>query len=372
MLPLMTACASEGKAGEASYAGRAAFTEVTVADACKPAAVAPILVALLPVLVNQGLSFLQKMAADKAASYEASVSASTANIFWVNCGTTPTPDLQPRVSGVRFGYGPVSGTASADIAVRYKTLGFTGKPKLYVEGRFDYVEAKAPGAAAANKTNVATSYARFVPTTLEYNETLAKSGTQKDVLVTLSFNFPSAYQAATAKQSGTTSSESGTTPVADATNSSGATSGNKNGDAAKGGGDAAKGGAKPVPKNPSKSSSTSSSTSTTATVSGTTQTVVLPVFENMVHGRAITLDTVTTGWFALPQEQPGLTIDHGQVTLPVNLSIVVKETDAGHGAAIWLAVSDAISSNSSSIASAILGKSQSTSSKASPTTEATQ
>jgi hypothetical protein len=37
------------------------------------------------------------------------------------------------------------------------------------------------------------------------------------------------------------------------------------------------------------------------------------------------------------------------------VNVVVKETDAGNGAAVWLAVSGAISSNSSAIGSAISG-----------------
>ncbi len=250
--------------------------------------------------MNQGLSFVQKLIAEKAASYEATVTATSADAFIVNCGPSETPNLQPRLAGINFGYGPVSGSAAQDLDARYKVLGFTGKPKLYVEGHFEFVESAATKAKDANKQAVAIRYARFIPTTLEYNSVLAKSGEDKDLLVALTFNFPSAYEENNAKQTTTTSSKTAPSTAAkpnsaakksvDTKNAAG--DGNKQAEE-----DGSKAGNPATADTTSgaKSESTSTAFSTQPTVSGSTQTVVLPLFEHMSAGTKITLDTLTTG-----------------------------------------------------------------------------
>jgi hypothetical protein len=365
MLVLGGSSAGYGKSAPEVYSGRAIFQSKSDAAACKGGQALPLLAALLPIVVNQGLSFIQKLIAEKAASYEATVTATSADTFIVNCGPPESPNLQPRLSGINFGYGPVSGTAPQDLDSRFKALGFTGKPKLYVEGHFQFVESAATKTKDADKQAVAMRYARFIPTTLEYNSVLAKSGADKDLLVALTFNFPSAYQESNAKQTTTTSSKTSpssaakpkTVSKASADAKQSVESGNKSPAQADGGkgkdpttGDTTSG---------TLSDSASTASSIQPTISGSTQTVVLPLFEHMAAGTRITLDTLTTGWFLLPQEQPGITIENKDVTLPVNLNVIVKETEAGHGADVWLAVSDSLASNSSSIASAILGKSSS-------------
>jgi hypothetical protein len=328
-------CAAESS--KASYAGRASFQTIPDATACPPGQIAPLLVAAIPILVEQGLDFLQKMAAANAAAYETSVSATMADDFLINCHTPAEPNMKTRLAGLRFGYGAVSGTAVGGLEAKYVALGFTEKPKFYMEGGFVF--------SGNNR------YMRFVPTVLEFNAPMAAKGTDKDLLVTLSFSFPSAWSPS-GKSAGNNLTGSGQPPTdgphalassTSATNKDSKKDASPNTDKSDNSANSGKSdkGASPEGANP--------------TSGGSTQSVVLPLFEHMVQGRAINLNTVTSGWIAVPAENPATVVLSGKTTLPVSVTVVAKETDAGNGAAIWLAVSGAISSNSSAIGSAISG-----------------
>lgn len=337
-------------AAETSQPSQARVSLIPTDSACPAGKIAPLLIALAPVLIKSGLGFLKDLAADKAASYEATTSGSTSELFVSNCvavegapvaGSGPPPVRRlVRFKSLTFGYGPIRTSKSPTLSddKRYQTLGFTGKPKFYFEAE---IEQQGP-------------YIRLLPKSLEFNENLARSGNDKDLLVTLSFNFPTANLVALGSSTdqrmpNAADTEAGASDkkpkkLENAANPAGHKAPNPSGKAPAtsplaDGGAAAKENAAPK-----------------TSAAGSTQTIVLPVFEHVAKGTILDLSGTAAGWIVLPDENPELkkSLSDGDASLPVTVTVTVKTTDGGHGSEAWLRVSQDIADNTESIASALL------------------
>jgi hypothetical protein len=320
-----------------TYAARAAFEIMPTAAACPPGQFAPIIAAVLPELIKQGFSFLQKLASDRAAEYDATAAATTADEVLINCGTLKEPNLRLRLAGLRFGYGVVSGPVVAGLSPDYQSLGFTKTPSVYMSGKFE-----------GNSRQI-----RFVPATFVFNNKIAKRGDVKDLLVTLSFNFPTGSSAAMSNKTSTSASSTKNAAATDAKLAKPAKPAGTPESAAAGASD---------------SESKATETEQAPASRGSTQSVQLPVFERISGGSQINTTSMTTGWIIVPRDSPDVKTDTHDSTMPVTLNVILKETDQGNGSKLWLEIADAISSSESSIESALLGRGQSSAATSSTST----
>jgi len=152
-------------------------------DPCTDEAVGAIALALLPAVLNQGLSYIQDLLKSAAEKYSAQYTASQSTIFYTHC----QGKLIPRIKGFMFGYGPVGGAPKTpDLNPKYSQLGFIDEPDVYLEVDLTY------GSEDAGK-GLTAAYFRMIPRTLEFKQPVAAHGTEKDVLFTVSFTFPTAY-----------------------------------------------------------------------------------------------------------------------------------------------------------------------------------
>ena len=89
---------------------------------------------------------------------------------------------------------------------------------------------------------------------------------------------------------------------------------------------------------------------------GVNVSILLPAFENVSPGIAISVNKLTSAWVAVPSVDKKILAEENDNVQPFSILTTVKETDKGHGAKLVLLLAQSIADNKADIAGAILGK----------------
>lgn len=118
--------------------------------------------------VDEGLGLLTSFFERRAAEFSATYSATTSDFFLKQCGTPQSPGYRSRLNGIAFRHGPLDETDSTNDNVNVEM-----SVEQFTEGK--------------------NTVFRVIPTEINFNKAVAKRGNEKDLLITITFEFPTAY-----------------------------------------------------------------------------------------------------------------------------------------------------------------------------------
>lgn len=164
-----------------SAEGKGARLKLTIDDPkCEKAlagAGAGVLVPFATFFIKEGIGLLKGWLEERAKSYGAVYSATASDFLVKQCGSPKAPSYLPRLTGFDFAYGTISGDYVTSPSVELKAT-----VEMHSEGRQHVF--------------------RILPTKLIFNDPVSKRGDKKDLVFTVIFDIPTAYNG-NGKSSGT-------------------------------------------------------------------------------------------------------------------------------------------------------------------------
>ncbi len=152
-------------AQESKFGARIKIHELSID--CDDAAIG-FLAPIATFFVEEGVGILKGLLEKRAQEYGASYAATAADQLVKQCGTPSSPSFLTRIKGIDFAYGELSGDY-----VTNPNVELTANIESFMEGN--------------------QSVFRIVPTKINFDRPVAKRGSEKDVVVSYTFDFPTAY-----------------------------------------------------------------------------------------------------------------------------------------------------------------------------------
>jgi hypothetical protein len=180
------ACGNRNVSNSSSIKNKAVGTRVALLESCPgeqrsgrglPALGIAVATAVAPKLIDYGIAWLHETIQKEAKRFDAMVESNTASLFYCLAAGEYTPCYE--CIGVARGVLATSDEAPSPQTI-YGKLGFAQEPDFFMASRLTY------------KGENGDLYVRASPVIQDYRRPLSKHGQCKDLVITYTFQFPSA------------------------------------------------------------------------------------------------------------------------------------------------------------------------------------